>query len=62
MIMMYPSVVTPGQIEWGTIMFLVGLTRIKILPERPDNPLKGIQDLVPNVIQSEWPRGLTIII
>ena len=27
---------------------------------KPDNPLKGIRDLVQNVTQSQWPRGLTI--
>ena len=30
------------------------------IPQDPDNPLKGIQDLVKNETQSQWPRGLTI--
>ena len=27
---------------------------------KPDNPLKGIRNTVPNGIRSQWPRGLTI--
>ena len=30
------------------------------IPWNPDNPLKGIRDLVPNGTRSQWPKGLTV--
>ena len=30
------------------------------LPWNPDNPLKGIRNLVENGIWIKWPRGLTV--
>ena len=31
------------------------------IARKPDNHLQGIRNLVPNGIQSQWPRGLTVI-
>ena len=31
-----------------------------LIPGNPDNPLKGIQDLVQNRTRSQWPRGLIV--
>ena len=30
------------------------------IPRKPDNLINGIRDLLPNIIQSQWPRGLTV--
>ena len=30
------------------------------IPRNPDNPFKLIQNLLPNIIWIQWPRGLTV--
>ena len=30
------------------------------IPQKLDNPIKGIRNLEPNIIQIQWPIGLTM--
>ena len=31
-----------------------------VVTQKQENPLKVIWNLVPNIIQSQWPKGLTV--
>ena len=45
--------------ETGTRRKWAGITNPR-LTRKPDNPINGIRNLVPNGIRSQWTRGLTI--